>query len=69
MNDANNQFKSRSEARFPMKGSRTSSLYSSRQWVEVHNCLLDWESENWQVKNDASNEYQVQMNEKHKYKQ
>jgi len=29
MNDANGQLKSRSEARFPMKGSKTSPLYSS----------------------------------------
>jgi len=48
MNDANGQLKSRSEARFPMKDSRTS-LYSSRQWVDMLNCLLDWKSENWQV--------------------
>jgi len=31
MNDTNGQIKSRSEAEFPMKGSRTSPLYSSRQ--------------------------------------
>ena len=31
MNDANGQLKSRSEAGFPMKGSRFSSLYFSRQ--------------------------------------
>ena len=31
-----------------MKGSKTSSLYSSRQWVEVLNCLLNLNSENWQ---------------------
>ena len=31
MNDANGQLKSRSEAGFPMKGFRTSPLYSSRQ--------------------------------------
>jgi len=30
MNDANSQLKSRSEAGFHMKGSRTSLLYSSR---------------------------------------
>ena len=50
MNDANGQLKSRSEAGFPMKGSRTSPLYFSRQWVEVLNCLLDWESKKQQVK-------------------
>ena len=43
------KLKSRSEAGFPMKGSRNSSLYSSRQWVEVLNCLLDLKSENRQV--------------------
>ena len=45
MNDTNGQLKSRSEARFSIKGSRTSLLYSSKQWVEVLNCLLDLESE------------------------
>jgi len=30
MNSANGQFKSRSEARFSIKGSKTSPLYSSR---------------------------------------
>ena len=49
MVDTNNQLKSRSEARFSMMGSKTSPLYSSRQWVEVLNCLLDLEHENWQV--------------------
>jgi len=49
MNDANGQLKSRSEDEFPMKGSRTAPLYSSRQWVEVLNYLFDLESENWQV--------------------
>ena len=48
MNDANGQLKLRSEVGFPVKGSRTFSLYSSRQWVEVRNCLLDLESENRQ---------------------
>ena len=49
MNDANGQLKSRNEVGFPIKGSRTSSLYFSRQWVEVLNYLLDLESENRQV--------------------
>ena len=49
MNDANSQLKSRSEAGFPMKGSRFSPLYFSRQWVEVLNYLLDLESEKRQV--------------------
>jgi len=41
----NNQMvnsKTRSEARFPIKGSRVSPLNSSRLRVEVHNCLLPW---------------------------
>ena len=49
MNDANGHLKSRSEAEFPMKGSKTSLLYSSRQWVEVLNCIIDLDSENRQV--------------------
>ena len=40
MNDANDQLKTRSEARFSVKGSKTSPLYSSRLEVEVLNCLL-----------------------------
>ena len=40
MSDANSQLKVRSEVRLPMKGSRTSPLYSSRLGVEVLNCLL-----------------------------
>ena len=32
-------FKTRSEAKFPVKGSRTSPLYSSRLGVKVLNCL------------------------------
>ena len=48
MNDANGQLKSRSKTGFPMKGSMTSPIYFSRQWVEVLNCLLDLESENRQ---------------------
>ena len=41
----NNQMvnsKTRSEAGFPIKGSRASPLNSSRLRVEVHNCLLPW---------------------------
>ena len=41
-NNANDQLKLRSEAGFPIKGSRTSPLYSSRLRVEVLNYLLDW---------------------------
>ena len=48
MNDTNDQLKSRSEDGFPMKGSRTSPLDFSRQWVEMLNCLLDLKSKNWQ---------------------
>jgi len=44
MNCANSLLKSRSEAGFPMKCSRNSPLYSSKQWVDVLNCFLDWES-------------------------
>jgi len=40
MNDTNGQLKSRSEAGVPINGSKTSPLYSSRQLVEVLNCLL-----------------------------
>jgi len=40
MNDVNRQLKIRSEAGFPMKGTRTSPLYYSRLEVEVFNCLL-----------------------------
>ena len=40
MNDINGELKIRSEARFPMKGSRTSPLYSSRLGIEVFDCLL-----------------------------
>ena len=39
-NDANGQLKIRSEAGFPVKGSRTSLLYSSKLEVEVLNCFL-----------------------------
>jgi len=39
-NDANGQLKTRCEAGFPVKGSKTYSLYSSRLGVEVLNCLL-----------------------------
>jgi len=49
MNDANDQLKLSSEVGFPMKGSRTS-LYSSRQWVEVLNCLSwfrEWNRQEW----------------------
>ena len=49
MNNVNGQLKLRSEAGFPMKGYKTSHLYSSRQWVEVLNCLLDLEIENRQI--------------------
>ena len=48
INNAKCQLKSRSEAGFPMKGFRTSHLYSSRHWVEMLNCLLDLESKNRQ---------------------
>jgi len=34
--------KTRSEAEFPIKGSRTSPLNSSGLKVEVHNCFLTW---------------------------
>ena len=40
MNDANNQLKSRSEAGFPIKGSRISPLYYSTVGVEMLNYLL-----------------------------
>ena len=40
MNNPNGQLKTRSEAEFPMKGSKTSPLYSSRFGVELLNCLL-----------------------------
>ena len=36
----NGQLKIRSEAGFPLKGSRTSPLYSSKLGVEVLICLL-----------------------------
>jgi len=35
LNDANGQVKTRSEAKFSVKGSKTSQLYSSRLGVEV----------------------------------
>ena len=54
MNNVNGQLKSRSEAGFSMKGARTFPLYSSRQWVEVLNCLLDWERKN-DNRDDARN--------------
>jgi len=41
MNNTNGQLKSRSEAEFPIKGSRTS-LYFSKLRVKVLNCLLTW---------------------------
>jgi len=40
MNNKNGQLKTRSEAKFPMKGSRTSSLNSFRLRVEMHTFLL-----------------------------
>jgi len=61
MNDANDQLKSRSEVGLPMKGSRTSLLYPFRQRVKVLKCLLDWESENRQVK------VMLSMNRKYKW--
>jgi len=39
-NDAHSQLKIISEAGFPVKGSRTSPLYSFRLVVEVLNCLI-----------------------------
>ena len=48
-NDINGQLKIRSEARFPVKGSRTSPLHSSRLRVEVLNYLLV-EMKNGQVR-------------------
>jgi len=41
MNDAYGQLKIRTEVRFPVKGSKTSPLYSSRLGVEVLNYLLN----------------------------
>ena len=66
MNDANGQLKSRSKVQFPMKGSKNSPLYSSRQWIEMLNCQLDLESENQQVKImlpiiASGNEYKTQV--------
>jgi len=61
MNNANSQLKLRSEAGFPMKSFITSPLYSSEQWVEVLNCLLDLESEKWQVR------MMLDMNSKRKW--
>ena len=40
MNNANSQLKTRSEIRFPVKGSKPSPLYSSRLGVELLNYLL-----------------------------
>ena len=40
MNYTNCQLKTRSEARFSMKSSRTSPLYSSKLGVVMLNCLL-----------------------------
>ena len=39
-NDANSQLKTRSEAEFPVKGSKTYTIYSSKLEIEVFNCLL-----------------------------
>jgi len=61
MNDANGQLKTRSEVVFPVKGSRTSTLYSFRLGVKVLNCLFVEMSETDKYDEyDASNEYQIQ---------
>ena len=69
MNDANGQLKSRSEVVFPMKGSRPSPLYSSRQCAEVLNCFLDLESENRQewmmLASEIETKTQVQENKEY----